>query len=185
MQSSLKVSSVSTYMKNCFDISQQILPLKWTHLVPWLRMILKHLLHNYSFKQNIFIYLQFIYRCYQFCRLYSWKRRGKKQSWPNLRYYPCNSLKVQKKTMKNLSQDSQCLSQDLKQAPSKHKSKTLPLEPMSSVIFLLLTILILWCNQEIPPFISRPNLDTNGLYLSTLFFSNYSYQTKHTVTCTL
>jgi hypothetical protein len=70
---------------------------------------------------HLLIYLQFTCRYYQFLRLYAWKGRGKKQSWPNLKSSSDNCLKVQRQTMKNLRQYSQCLAQVLKQAPSKHK----------------------------------------------------------------
>jgi hypothetical protein len=48
-----------------------------------------------------------------------WIGYGKKQSWPNLRYYPSIWLEGLSKTTKTLSQDSQFLGQGLNPEPSE------------------------------------------------------------------
>jgi hypothetical protein len=53
----------------------------------------------------------------------TWKGFGRKQSWPNLRYYPGIYLEGLRKTMKNLSHYSQSSGQDLNLAPPKNEAQ--------------------------------------------------------------
>jgi hypothetical protein len=55
-----------------------------------------------------------------------WKERAM----TDLRYYLSIYLEELMKTMKNLNQDSEYPSQDLKQAPPKHKSRVLLLDQL-------------------------------------------------------
>jgi hypothetical protein len=59
----------------------------------------------------------------------NWKEYGRKQSWPNLRYYPGICLEGLRETMKNVSQDSQSAGQDLKPGPSEYKAGVLTALP--------------------------------------------------------
>jgi hypothetical protein len=47
---------------------------------------------------------------------------GRKQSWPNLRYYPGICVEKLRKTIKNLSQDSWSLSRDLNSGLPEYKA---------------------------------------------------------------
>jgi hypothetical protein len=65
------------------------------------------------------------------------KEWGRKWLWPNLRHYPGICLKGMQKTIKHISQDSRCPSQDSNWVPPKYDSGALPLEPAYLVVFML------------------------------------------------
>jgi hypothetical protein len=54
---------------------------------------------------------------------------GRKWSWPNLRYYPDIYLEGFRKTMENLSQDSQFSGQDLNPGPPQYEVGMLTTQP--------------------------------------------------------
>jgi hypothetical protein len=62
----------------------------------------------------------------------------RKQSWYNL-IIIINYLQGLRETMKNLSHDSHCPSQDLNQAPAEYKSSLLPHEPTRLVFIVVST----------------------------------------------
>jgi hypothetical protein len=70
--------------------------------------------------------------CWYITNTINWKGSGRKYSLHNSRYY-ASSLEGLRKTMKNVSLDSQCPNHDLSQAPPEYKS-AIPLEPIFSVI---------------------------------------------------
>jgi hypothetical protein len=55
----------------------------------------------------------------------NWKGCVRKQSWPNLRYYPGICLAGPRKSTKNLSQDSWSLGQDLNLGPPEYEAQVL------------------------------------------------------------
>jgi hypothetical protein len=52
----------------------------------------------------------------------NWKGCGRRQSWPNLRYYPGSCLEGLRKTAKTLSQNSWSPGPDLNQKLSKYEA---------------------------------------------------------------
>jgi hypothetical protein len=71
----------------------------------------------------------------------NWKGHGSKQLWTNFKQYSGNILR---KTIKNLSQDSQSPSQDLNLGPPKYKAGMLTTQPWHSFKFTDYTILHKW-----------------------------------------
>jgi hypothetical protein len=63
----------------------------------------------------------------------NWKGCGRKQLWPNLRYYPGICLEGLRKIMENLNQDSQSMGRDLNSGPPEHKAGMLTTQPQCSV----------------------------------------------------
>jgi hypothetical protein len=61
------------------------------------------------------------------------KRRGRKGSWPNLRYYPDFCLEGLRKTTKKLSKDSRSSGRNLNQGPPKYEPGLLSARPRRSV----------------------------------------------------
>jgi hypothetical protein len=59
-------------------------------------------------------------------RIMKWKGCGRKWSWPNLRFYLGIFQEELRKTMKNFSQDSQSLGQDLNLGHPEYKAGLLP-----------------------------------------------------------
>jgi hypothetical protein len=65
--------------------------------------------------------------------LMNWKGYRRKQSWPNLRYYPGICMLGQRKTTKNVSQDSQSPGQDLNLGSLEYKARMLTTQPQHSI----------------------------------------------------
>jgi hypothetical protein len=106
---------------------------------------------------NLLIYLFIVYltRLLQLLRLYSvqwknatwmmtWKGCRRKWSRPNLRYYPSTCLKEWRKTLRNLSQDSQSPGWDLNLEPPEYKARELVTQP--------------WCSVMLPSFQGKKEL---------------------------
>jgi hypothetical protein len=59
----------------------------------------------------------------------NWKGYGKKQSWPNLGYYPGICLEGLRKTTKSFSENSRFPGRDLNAGPSVYEAGVLTTRP--------------------------------------------------------
>jgi hypothetical protein len=66
----------------------------------------------------------------------NWKGCGRKQSWPNLRYYPSIYLEELRQTIKNLGHDRWSLDRDLKPVPPEYEG-VFTTEPRYSTYLVL------------------------------------------------
>jgi hypothetical protein len=64
----------------------------------------------------------------------NWTGRGRKESWPNARYYLYIFLEELRKTTKNFSQDSQSLGKDMNPGPLEYEIRVITTQPLHSVI---------------------------------------------------
>jgi hypothetical protein len=67
----------------------------------------------------------------------NWKLRGRKRSWPNLRYYPGIFLEEQRNTTNILSQDRRSLDRDFNPGPPEYDAGVLTTRLRRSVLSLV------------------------------------------------
>jgi hypothetical protein len=110
----------------------------------------------------------------------TWKECGRKRLCPSLQYFPIICLDMLRKTMKYLSQDNQCPSQDSNWAPPKCKSQALLLEPTCSDqqrdITPVMSYGKLWLRTE-SGFLTLSFFSTEGKFLENI------YNNKHIFNC--